>query len=178
MFKRQHGCSVQPFFFTAFTARGSACCLDQDGVLALGNWYSLLISRTRAMTTHSLVLDRTQTEGAKVSVGKQKICPDRELREIDPIWLFGPVPRWFWHAPQNRRNYLLWLGHKLGFHQMRDWYRLTYEDMAANCGNSVANVQWHGSPIEAVQECFPQHGWQEWLVNIRSSRFTPCFQRG
>jgi hypothetical protein len=115
------------------------------------------------MTTHSLVLDRTQTEAAKVSVGKQKICPDRELRQIDPIWLFGPVPRGFWHTPQNRRNYLLWLGHKLGFHQMRDWYRLTYEDMATNCGNSVANVQWHGSPIEAVRECFPQYDWLEWL---------------
>ena len=70
-----------------------------------------------------------QFRAPKEPVANQPICPDRRIRLIDPVWVFGTVPSGFWQQPENRRNYLLWLGHKLGFRRMSDWYRLTYQDL-------------------------------------------------
>ena len=52
--------------------------------------------------------DRTRV-GSKKAVGRTLICPQSYVRRIDPIWVFGPVPRGFWHDQTNRRNYLVWL---------------------------------------------------------------------
>ena len=49
----------------------------------------------------------------KKPVANQPICSDGEIRRIDPVWLFDQVPNGFWKEAENRRNYLLWLGHKL-----------------------------------------------------------------
>ena len=98
----------------------------------------------------------------KKPVGDEPICPEDEIRRIDPVWIFPRVPDGFWDERRNRRNYLLWLGHKLRFRRLRDWYRLSYEDMAKQHGGRVARVSWHGSPIHAVKECFPNYDWQEW----------------
>ena len=99
----------------------------------------------------------------KKPVGDQPLCLADEIRRIEPVWRSGRVPNGFWQTRQNRRNYLLWLGHKLGFRRLRDWYRLTYEDLASHRGCSLANSFWTASPIPAVKECYPAHDWQEWL---------------
>lgn len=96
-------------------------------------------------------------------VGNQPIAPNDRIWRIDPVWVHNPVPMGFWEEPENRRNYLLWLGHKLRYRRMRDWYRLKHEDMARNSGGTVANLYWRGSPIRAVMECFPDYEWQEWF---------------
>lgn len=98
----------------------------------------------------------------KKPVGVQPICSEREVRLIDPVWVFDTVPSGFWQQPENRRNYLLWLGYKLRFRRMRDWYRLTYQDLASHHGAGVTSVWWQSSPVEAVKKCFPDYDWEEW----------------
>ena len=98
----------------------------------------------------------------KESVGEQRIASDQEIRRIDPVWLFGSVPNGFWHEPENRRSFLIWLSHRLGFRQLIDLYRLTYEAIAEHHGASVAGAWWHSSPVYAVKECFPGYDWEEW----------------
>jgi hypothetical protein len=99
----------------------------------------------------------------KKPVGRTPICEPSYLRRIDPIWVHGPVPNRFWHDKSHRRDYLLWLGHKLRFKWMPDWYKLTYEDARRNCGSGVISQYWDYSEVEAVKQCFPEYDWQEWL---------------
>ncbi len=98
----------------------------------------------------------------KKPVDGSPICDAAYLRQIDPVWIPGPVPRHFWEDVANRRDYLLWLGHKLRFRCMEDWYRLTAKDVAENRGSRLLRY-WQSSAIEAVKECFPQYDWKEWL---------------
>jgi hypothetical protein len=58
----------------------------------------------------------------KKPVDRTPICDPAYLRRIDPVWMFGPVPRHFWEDVAHRRDYLLWLGYKLRFRDMEDWY--------------------------------------------------------
>jgi hypothetical protein len=98
----------------------------------------------------------------KKPVGRAPICDPAYLRRIDPVWVPGPVPFRYWQEPAHRRDYLLWLGGKLRFRYMEDWYKLTHEDIKHNSGAGLAVTYWRASAIEGVQECFPEYDWQEW----------------
>lgn len=115
---------------------------------------------TRSQKQHGSTARHAGTQ--KTAVGDQPICSEQYLRQIDPVWVFGAVPTRFWHEPENRRKYLLWLGHRLRFRRMCDWYRLTYEDIANNHGAGVVCFWWRSSPVYAVKECFPEYDWEEW----------------
>lgn len=106
----------------------------------------------------------------KKPVGKQPICSDRQLRQIDPIWVFDKVPKGFWLEPENRRNYLIWLAHRLHGLTMESLYRLDTRDVQCNCGGGVL-FRWHGSLIEGVKECFPDYDWKEWLFAVVPHQF-------
>jgi hypothetical protein len=98
----------------------------------------------------------------KRPVTQSPMCSEQQVKRIDPVWIPGRVPRHFWEDRQNHRNYLLWLGWKLGFRKVADWYRLQSDDFKANRGHSVLAL--HGSSaVHAVIDCFPEYDWHEWL---------------
>jgi hypothetical protein len=109
----------------------------------------------------------------KKTVSDQPIASAREIRQIDPIWTPGRVPMRFWEDPQNRRNYLLWLSHKLNCRKMKDLYRLTYGDIHRNHGAGLANRYWRASLIEGIKECFPEYDWQEWQFKLDFCKLRP-----
>lgn len=86
------------------------------------------------------------------------------------VWLDGPVPAGYWSYLENQKRYLLWLGQRLGFKQLDDYYRLITDHFKHNRGSSVLLHCWGGSAVRAVMETFPNHDWKEW-------RFVSCPRR-
>ena len=41
------------------------------------------------------------------------------------VWRFGRVPTNFWEDEKNQISFMDWLGVKLGFNKMEDWYKIT-----------------------------------------------------
>lgn len=78
------------------------------------------------------------------------------------IWRFITVPAGFWNERKNRVSYMNWLGQHLGFRKKEDWYKLKHRDIEENYGGSVVYLFYHGSPYEAVKDCFPDYEWQAW----------------
>jgi hypothetical protein len=115
--------------------------------------------------------DRSPSGDSKKAVGATEICDESYLRQIDPVWLFGRVPRGFWREEANRRNYLLWLAHKLRFRRMEDFYRITHEDLKRHCGQGLAQSIWRASAVVGVLECFPEYDWKEWLFACAPRKF-------
>ena len=107
----------------------------------------------------------------KIPVGRTPICDLSYLRRIAPIWVHRRVPCRFWEDPAHRRDYLLWLGQKLHFRYMEDYYRLTPKDMRHNSGAGLAVCWWNSSVVEGVKECFPQYEWHEWLFGTAPMGF-------
>ena len=65
--------------------------------------------------------------------------PQEAVRELFPEaelvpWRFTSVKQRYWQSADNRREYLRWLGAKLGCSQERDWFRLTPESFRRNSG--------------------------------------------
>ena len=62
----------------------------------------------------------------------------------------------------NRKRYMIWLGKRLRFKHIRDWYSVTGDDFNANYGNQFLKL-YDGSPIAVLRDCFPRHTWNEWM---------------
>ena len=118
-----------------------------------------LSQRERGVTAESARVPTVRRPPA----GRQRICTERQVKLIDPIWVVGPVRRrGFWDDEENCRNYLFWLAHKLHFRYMEDWYQCTDTQFYDNQGQSL--LKRHGwSRVEVVKAYFPQYEWYEWL---------------
>lgn len=102
---------------------------------------------------------------------RQKLWPVPPVRKLDAAWLEGRVAAGYWEESANRRRYMWWLGQRLGFKKIEDWYRVTTNDFKAHRGAGVLYAYWNSSAIAAVQETFPDYDWNEWLFRQAPLRF-------
>jgi len=92
-----------------------------------------------------------------VSAAIMSYLPEYDWKE----WMFDKTPKGFWDQRKNRRRYMRWLGTELGFQTREDWYAVTTDDFKSNYGNQLLK-RYGGSPVAALQDCFPRHTWHEW----------------
>jgi hypothetical protein len=85
------------------------------------------------------------------------------VKKNDAVWLEGPVRAGFWQYPEHRRAYLIWLGQKLGFRKLEDFYRIKTEHFKKNRGSGALLHCWQSSAVAAVIDTFPDIDWKEWL---------------
>ncbi|MCP4659822.1 MAG: hypothetical protein GY856_30840 [bacterium] len=76
-------------------------------------------------------------------------------------WLFPKVPSGFWGDAHNRLRYLKWLGSRLGFKTLEDWYRVRTRDFIENRGGALL-ARTRGGPVPLITSHFPEYEWREW----------------
>lgn len=76
------------------------------------------------------------------------------------------VPSGFWNKQDNVRQYMVWLGKRLGFKEYNDWYTIDAKTLRNNHGHSLLS---RSSIIGILRNAFPEHDWKEWMLT-RSSR--------
>ena len=73
---------------------------------------------------------------------------------------FSMAPKGYWDLHENLVEYMDWLGSKLGFKEMDDWYEVTVEDFNRNHG--AAPLKMTGtSPSKIVIIAYPDYDWKE-----------------
>lgn len=87
------------------------------------------------------------------------------------IWTTRTVPRGFWRNPENRRNYMDWLGDRLGYKNPHDWYNISSEMFQYNFGQAILRSYYDNSPIKALHEYYPDMEWHEWLLRNPSRNY-------
>src|SRR4051812_5974326 len=75
------------------------------------------------------------------------------------------LPAGFWNNKMNRKTYLDWLGKKLDYRDMNDWYKLTSDIVVQNHGNGLIQ-RYNDSPSAALKEIYPDHDWLPWKFSI------------
>jgi hypothetical protein len=92
--------------------------------------------------------------------------PIRALMTVYPshqwlVWKFERVPTNWWASAENQREYMDWLGTRLGVGEMVGWYRISQDDFEDNHGTTYiisvlcANVsRVRGRECVAVQPLF------------------------
>jgi len=78
------------------------------------------------------------------------------------VWLFKPAPRNVWKNADIRENYVLWLGKRLGFNNIEDWYGITVKVLRDNYGGGLLD-HFNNSPYRLIKDVFPDYKWLVWM---------------
>lgn len=90
------------------------------------------------------------------------------LRSIN-FDLIQKHPKNFWLAKENQKAFLQWLGPKLQFSSMEDWYQVKREHFYKNHGSGLLN-HYNQSPAQVVTGILEGHTWQLWKFQNAPSR--------
>jgi hypothetical protein len=63
-----------------------------------------------------------------------------------------------------------WLGNKLGYCKLSDWYNVKLSDFLSNYGQALV-TRYHHSPSSVVSHIYPEHDWKVWLFSEASNMF-------
>ena len=89
---------------------------------------------------------------------------------------FKRVGNEYWTVRENRKEYLEWLGKKLGFVRMEDWYGIdmyTFKYYVKDTGKLQAGYLTFANARKAVIDSFPLHDWNlDFFRTIASNNLT------
>lgn len=68
-------------------------------------------------------------------------------------WRFVDLPRDYWKKKTNQKEYLVWLGKKLGYKNTEDLYHLTNADFENNHGAGLL-AEYKGKAADAVMSVY------------------------
>ncbi|MCC6579023.1 MAG: hypothetical protein IT440_01170 [Phycisphaeraceae bacterium] len=89
----------------------------------------------------------------------------------EPIWVHGRVPNGYWSTRTNRLKYLNWLGKRLKFAKLEDWYGLTRTSFSRNYGGGLLATVYRDSPMAALRDLAPNYAWKPWLLSSTPQRY-------
>lgn len=69
------------------------------------------------------------------------------------------TPNHFYNSPQNQRTYMEWLGERLGFVTMEDWYKIDTYAFLKNNGRMLLSF-FNNSPSKVVVQTLNEHKWE------------------
>ena len=73
-------------------------------------------------------------------------------------WKFLIAPHNFWDNKENQKKYIIWLGKKLGYTKMEDWYKISWYDFIMNNGRSI--VKKYSPYYQVIIDTFPEYEWE------------------
>lgn len=74
-------------------------------------------------------------------------------------WLFGKTNSIFWKDSSNIREYINWLGSKLGYQKLDDWYSVQTADFKRFSGGGLIDLY---TPRELLAIAYPNNNWMPW----------------
>ena len=77
-------------------------------------------------------------------------------------WRFLQVRQGFWNDAANRHRYMRWLGPRLKFHRLEDWYQLSKRQLREHDGGGLL-AHFGDSYIALLKDYRPDYDWKEWL---------------
>ena len=87
------------------------------------------------------------------------------------VWRLGSVPKGYWHSISHQKKYCDWLGKKLGYKTMDDWYAVRVIDFVENHGGGLIQ-HFNRAICSGLSSVYPAHTWIPWKF---SHMHTPGF---
>eukprot|EP00026_Physarum_polycephalum_P002443 Phypoly_transcript_02449.p1 GENE.Phypoly_transcript_02449~~Phypoly_transcript_02449.p1 ORF type:complete len:911 (+),score=126.14 Phypoly_transcript_02449:48-2780(+) len=91
-------------------------------------------------------------------------------------WRFMPLPSNTWENETNRLKFLAYLGQKLGYKDMEDYYKITENDFNVHGGGVLLERYYESSPMMAVMRIFNEFPWEPWKFAHAKSGYFDVFE--
>ena len=99
----------------------------------------------------------------------ESVFPDTEWLP----WKFAYSGTNFWNDKEIHKTYAHWLGKKLGYKNMDDWYQITVKSINDNHGRTLLK-KYNDSPIMFLESVFPDTEWLPWKFAMISRCYWIC----
>jgi len=86
-------------------------------------------------------------------------------------WKFVMTVRGYWIDNTNHTKFAIWLGEKLGYKIMEDWYKITIQQINDNGGCGLLSRYYNGSPSQFVKAMFPEYEWIPWKFDVTANGY-------
>ena len=86
-------------------------------------------------------------------------------------WKFGMSSMTLWKDFTNHKRYAEWLGNKLHYKTMEDWYNISLNKFYDNQGGGLIQIYYNTSPSLFVKTIFPDYEWLEWKFLVCPQNF-------
>lgn len=108
--------------------------------------------------------------------GFYNFSPREVCKELYPKfewmeWKFKNVPKNFWKSKENKLRYINFLGKKLNYNKMEDWYNIGQKDFNMNYGGGLLTGEYGGCSYKAIINIFDDHKWLFWKFKKTSKIF-------
>ena len=147
---------------------------DENNQISFMNWLGSFLGFNKMEDWYTITTnDISQNGGSTLLHDKFKGSPSLLVSSVYPEhkWLihqFSQVPKGHWDNPTNQRSFMDWLGVKLGFNKMEDWYKITADDTSQNGGSGLLS-KFNNSPSLLVSSVYPEHKWLTRAISLGSS---------
>jgi len=85
-------------------------------------------------------------------------------------WKFKQTSQYFWKNIENHKQYANWLGKKLGYEKLEDWYQISSQQISQNYGGGLSKY-YNGSSFNFLKLMFPEYQWLGWKFNTSPYHF-------
>lgn len=125
------------------------------GIQELDDWYNIPPEQ----------VDKNGGKGLMVNYFNSSLWT--ALKSVYPehdwlMWKFHKVPKGYWEDTANQRKFFDWLGKKLGYTHLDDWYNITKDQIDKHGGAGLLAQCYNNSPWGALEAVYPEHEWQPW----------------
>ena len=126
------------------------------------DWYKVSAKNFKHNGANSILREY----GSHINLIKS-IFPEYDWLE----WKFTYVSKGFWKDVENCKIYMNWLGRKLGYKTLEDWYKVSGKNFTDNGGGGLLNNYHNASHINLIKSVFPDYEWLEWKFVCAPNRF-------
>lgn len=81
------------------------------------------------------------------------------------------VKQGIWKNVNNHKIYAIWLGEKLGYTNMEDWYKINSDIISKNYGGGLLCKYYNGSCYSFLKSIFPDYEWLGWKFPVSPYNF-------
>jgi hypothetical protein len=74
-------------------------------------------------------------------------------------WLFKCSYRGLWEDTENHKRYVRWLGKRLKYTTIEDWYKITVSIIESNYGGGLLQSYYNGSPSRLIISVYRDYPW-------------------
>ena len=79
------------------------------------------------------------------------------------VWMFKGSLKMYGEDSDIRKDYVLWLGKRLGYNTMEEWYGISHDVICDNYGGSLLVSYYNNSAYNLIKDMFPQYKWLVWM---------------
>jgi hypothetical protein len=90
---------------------------------------------------------------------------------LENIIIDGRVKSGAWNNFENHKIYAEWLGKKLGYTNMDDWYKISKDILINNFGSGLLSKHYNNSPINFLKTIFTNYTWIDWKFKQTQQAF-------